>query len=162
MSDAAQLPKTKMLVNLMKCIYNDLEKEAAAGTFLTYSESEILSWGRNEPENDINQFNQLKRLFHQFCSGFKHIGFKEEMEWRLALHMLVEYPDVQLIQFRDDKTPYIRVPLRLKCQDSPLKRIVVGPSQNKDQIVVSLRLELAKMGIQGVEVVPSKIPYRNW
>jgi len=43
-----------------------------------------------------------------------------------------------------------------------LKRIIVGPSQDKDQIVVSLRLDLAKMGIQGVKVVPSKIPYRNW
>ncbi len=98
MSDAAQLPKTKILVGLLKCIYNDLEKEAVAGTYLTYSETEILSWGRNGPENDINQLKQLKRLFHQFCSGFKHIGFKEETEWRLALHMLVEYPDIQLRQ----------------------------------------------------------------
>src|SRR5208282_5068166 len=96
---------------------------------------------------------------------FKHVGFKEEKEWRLAFQMPVEHPDPDLIRFhpsRFGQTPHIEVPLRLKDQSSPLKRIVVGPSQRKDQVVVSLRLELAKLGIPGIEVVPSKIPYRNW
>jgi len=67
-----------------------------------------------------------------------------------------------LIQFRDGLTPYIKVPLKLKSLSPPLKQIVVGPSQNKGQIVDSLKLQLKKMNINGVEVVPSKIPYRNW
>jgi hypothetical protein len=42
------------------------------------------------------------------------------------------------------------------------ERIVVGPSPNKEQAVRWLKIAIAKMGIQGVEVVPSEIPYRNW
>jgi len=162
MSNAGELPKTGMLMNLLKCTYSDLEKEAAAGMFLGSSDIEVFHWGKNGPEVNIASLSPLKKLFHQFCSSFKHIGFKEEREWRLAFHMLVEHPALGLIQFRDGLTPYIKVPLKLKSLSPPLKQIVVGPSQNKGQIVDSLKLQLKKMNINGVEVVPSKIPCRNW
>ncbi len=140
-------------------------KQAVIGTVLGYGDEEIRGWGQNTGEQEINQLSQLKRLFHQFLSGFKHIGFKEEQEWRLVLQMLVKNPDLEIVKFRDGRfgrTPYIEVPLGLGGPASPLRRIVVGPSQNKEQSVHSLKTELAKAGIQDVEVVPSKIPYRNW
>jgi hypothetical protein len=39
---------------------------------------------------------------------------------------------------------------------------VVGPSEQKEQQVSLLQFRLQQMGLSKVEVVPSKIPYRNW
>jgi hypothetical protein len=110
-------------------------------------------------------FRELQTSFLNYSSQFKHEGFKEENEWRLVLYVLDGASRLNSIEFRDGpfgRTPFIKLPIGLKEPDSPLRRIVVGPSQNKEQIVFGLRLELVKMGIHGVEVVPSKIPYRNW
>jgi hypothetical protein len=171
-SAADELPKTNISVQLLNCTYSDLEKDAAAGTFVGYGDQEVLSWGKKGPDGNINNLSQMKRVFHQFSSRFKHIGFKEETEWRLAFHMLAGHADAGLLKFRDGRfgvTPYIEVPLRLKDCESPLKRIVVGPGPHKDDCVASVKMLLASKGIQlkskefpeGVDVVSSQIPYRN-
>jgi hypothetical protein len=95
---------------------------------------------------------------------FKHIGFAEEKEHRLVLQVPAEQTSLDLMKFRDGtfgRTPFIEVPLELQSQDSPLERIVVGPSQYMDQTVRSLEIELRKMGLSGIEVAASRIPYRN-
>jgi len=149
----------------LNCVYVDEFKQAGIDTVLGYGEEEIRKWKQSASEQDINQLSQWKQLFHQFLSGFKHIGFEEERECRLVLQMLAKNPELEIVKFRDGRfgrTPYVEVPIGLREQNSPLRRIVVGPSQNKEQTVQSLKIELAKMGIHGVEVVPSQIPYRNW
>jgi hypothetical protein len=96
---------------------------------------------------------------------FKHVGFKDEKEWRLVVHMSASAAGCDLTHFRDGafgRTPYVKIPLELKGPKSPLKSIVIGPSQNIDLTAAILRIELAKRGILGVEVATSKIPYRSW
>jgi len=110
-------------------------------------------------------FDPLRDEFREWCAMLKHEGFMEEREWRLACYVHEEVTDLKFVQFRDRQyghTPNIQVPLGLSDSDSPLKRIVVGPSQNQDQAVISLKIDLAKREISGVEVTLSQIPYRNW
>jgi hypothetical protein len=69
-----------------------------------------------------------------------------------------------LIEFREadgNRVPFLKLPLGLKEPDCPLKRIVVGPSPDKEQSVARLKIDLAKLGLKDVDVVPSQIPYRN-
>ena len=146
---------------MLKCSYSEYYKGAVTSCLSTW-DCQLMS--HLKEVTDLYGLTESQERLLEARSRFKDIGFKEENEWRLAFHTLTAEPHMELIQFRDGRfgrTPYIEVPLGLKDQDSPLKRIVVGPSPNKDQAVIGLGLELAKMGIHGVEVVPSKIPFRN-
>lgn len=163
---------------LSPCIYEEESKSYVVKTIITeHGESlKRIALARSKDHHHQSEqiiedhawrseFRKLQMNFLDFTSKFKHYGFKEEQEQRLVVYVLDRVSRRAPIEFRDGafgRTPYIKIPLGLKDENSPLKRIVVGPSQNKDQIVVSLKLELAKMGIKGVEIVPSQIPYRNW
>ena len=96
------------------------------------------------------------------CGIFKHIGFQEENEYRLIKWLFKHKPNTEKVCFRSQNIPYVEFPLHLTTENSPLRAIFVGPSANKDQAVDGLQLRLKQMGLFHVEVLPSKIPYRNW
>jgi hypothetical protein len=107
--------------------------------------------------------------FIEFGMFMKHRGFREEDEWRACF--IAE--DQTLCSFRESifgLTPYLTVGFDLGKAPWPLKRIVVGPGPHKDETVNGVKLLLESNGIKvriedskdGVEVVPSQIPYRNW
>lgn len=141
-------------IPLMKCLYGETEESrqeraAIVRTLVGFVDSKILE----------------KVL--EWSARFKNKAFYEEREWRFVLQMSKAERETNggRIEFHDGqfgRTPHIAIPLDLKGQDSPLERIVVGPAPDKEQVVARLRINLVQMGIRGVEVVPSKIPYRNW
>lgn len=143
-------------IPLMRCLYGETEeskeeRNAIIGTLVGYS----------------NMNSQILEKVLEWSARFKNNAFCEEREWRFVLQMSTEERESNggHIGFHDGRfgrTPHITVPLALKDQDPPLKRIVVGPAPNKEQAAARLRIELVQMGIHGVEVVPSQIPYRNW
>ncbi|MFY9854111.1 MAG: hypothetical protein WAK26_09575, partial [Terracidiphilus sp.] len=102
-------------------------------------------------------------LLMNFGAVFKHRSFREENEWRIALSTTTRASHLDSVGFREaDGVPFLKIPLSLKDQNCPLKRIVVGPSSSKEQSASILEINLKQMGIQNIEVAPSKIPYRNW
>jgi hypothetical protein len=99
--------------------------------------------------------------FVKFGMFMKHHGFREENEWRFTFIA----QDQASCSFREGAfglTPFLSIGLDLSKAPSPLKRVVVGPGPHRDEWVTTVRLMLAKCGISGVEVTPSRIPYRNW
>jgi hypothetical protein len=121
------------------------------------------------------------KYFIEEAARFKDMAFSEECEWRIVVHvnrqnLLDAHCSDQsspILHFRQGKygvTPYIELPLRLTSPESPLRKIIVGPSPNEEETVGGVKLLLESKGIKiktdespnGVEVVPSKIPYRNW
>lgn len=99
--------------------------------------------------------------FVEFGMFMKHHGFCEENEWRVTF--VAE--NQAMCSFRESAlglTPFLPMGIDLSRSPSPLKRIVVGPGPHKDEWVTTICLMLAKCSISGVEVVSSKIPYRNW
>lgn len=115
------------------------------------------------------------------AASFKDGSFSEENEWRivhfiardrlLLQHCLdLSAPIVQLRTGKFGITPYISLPLGLKTEKSPLKRIVIGPTAHMEDALVAVKLSLESKGLAvkgessdiGIEVIPSKIPYRNW
>ena len=102
----------------------------------------------------------------------KDPAFCDEREWRVA-KMCNETPSD--IMFRPGKSsliPYIAIPLPRSCDDgtSLIRRIVVGPSPKIDDAVAAVRMLLESQNYKirgsgeadGVEIVPSRIPYRDW
>jgi len=120
------------------------------------------------PAENKDFMNEVRRHaveMLQECSLYKHPAFWEEDEVRLLVSYVKDVSDSRVIRFRDGqlgKTPYLEIPLDLKGENAPLKKIVVGPSPNQDQFFTRLCIQLEKKQIRGVEVVRSVIPYRNW
>ncbi|MGA2205127.1 MAG: DUF2971 domain-containing protein [Terracidiphilus sp.] len=180
--------KTVLAVFLWQCVYSKEGKNEIERKITSVFEEKVemnlnafsQKWAHFSRENvEMGQLNREKRRqefreiafyplrdeFLRWCATLKHEGFNEEREWRLACYVHEEVTDLKFVQLRDRQyghTPNIQVPLGLSDSDSPLKRIVVGPSQNHEQAAISLGIELAKRGLKGVKVVPSQIPYRNW
>jgi hypothetical protein len=112
---------------------------------------------------------------------FKNPAFAEEKEWRIVVVPFGTSLQVKKtgdcagiqVKFRSGVvgiTPYIDLPLLLNTPESPLRRIVVGPTPHMEEAVRGVEMKLMDRGIRrkcrdypnGVEVVPSRIPYRNW
>jgi hypothetical protein len=102
----------------------------------------------------------------------KHIGFKEENEWRIVIvdEDGLTSKRTRFRQGRSTMIPYVEVSWRDNGLPNPIRRILVGPSPNKDEAkrAVEMLLERYRIPVKtedcpgGVEVVSSKIPYRNW
>ena len=143
-------------------VFGSLVLQLAKEDFLDF-ESLHNALNENEPKHDAMLTFLVDVLL--LCGIFKHVGFQEEHEYRLIKFLFRSKPNRDELHFRNGlfkNTPYIKIPLSLSSESSPLKAIVVGPSANKDQNAYGLKIRLREMGITSVEVVPSKIPYRNW
>ncbi len=110
---------------------------------------------------------------------FKNKAFFEEKEWRIVMLPSIFPEDRKRdgsklpVRFRCGTmgiTPYTEFPLGLRTPESPLRKIVVGPTPHMEQALNAIKMLLEDRGVRlkskdftdGVEVVPSQIPYRNW
>jgi hypothetical protein len=94
----------------------------------------------------------------------KHEGFHAEREWRIALIRKNSSPFIGL-KFRQLKSliaPYVPIPLKWDGCPIQIPRVVVGPAPRMDEAVDAVKFLLAKNGVAVSDVIPSKIPYRNW
>jgi hypothetical protein len=180
--------------DLLKCIYGDEEKlqfvqemgHVASARFsdLMVSGEPVPSWFRTDHPNPTQDYVRtsyylLKSLskgtaaFFTKAARIKHIGFREEAEWRVIFQAHHDWLFPDMVRFRHGQfgpTPFIEIPLGLtKPETSSLRRIVVGPSTHKEDTKHSVELLLRKHGIDvrrpgikdGVEVATSLIPYRS-
>ena len=96
---------------------------------------------------------------------FKSPAFKEENEWRFIYTIFQDYGAEQ-IEYRvlqGRLTPY--VPLTTWPPETierlPIRQIVFGPTLNRELTKRAVEGLLRKSGYKDVEVVGSRIPYRN-
>lgn len=102
----------------------------------------------------------------------KKPAFRDEHEWRIAKLYSGSSSDFLFRPGKSSLVPYISVPLPLLREDgsSLIRRIVVGPSPVIKDAVTAVKMLVEKKGymvagpgkIYGIEIIPSKIPYRDW
>jgi hypothetical protein len=95
------------------------------------------------------------------CGVLKHNGFQEENEYRLIKFVLRGNSSQECVCLEPESKPHIKIPLNLAGENSPLRAIFVGPSVNRDQAAIVLRIRLEQKGLSHVDVIPSDIPYRG-
>jgi hypothetical protein len=100
--------------------------------------------------------------------SIKHSAFRGENEWRLILtkpHKPMPHqrfrPGISTI------VPYIEAILNRDSNSNPpakyiIRRIVIGPTPNRDLSVRSLQALFTSVGHPEVQIDPSEIPYRHW
>ena len=160
---------------LLRCIYYDEEEERSLrdeikGLVTAYIE-EAAAAAKQPAGEGIQGFRTPAALAirHFLKLGkrsaiTKDNGFREEAEWRLAF-LLQQNSTVTDIEFRPGSSmpvPYLKVPLRLEDQVIGIHKVIVGPCPHPSEAIKSVQMLLEGEGFRGVEVVSSKIPYRNW
>jgi hypothetical protein len=93
----------------------------------------------------------------------KDASFEEEREWRIAD---LQDSTSNNVKFRSGPlgvTPYIDLDLTEGETRPPIRRIIVGPGENFAARRTAINMCLRKNGYdwKNIEVVPSKIPFRN-
>jgi hypothetical protein len=59
--------------------------------------------------------------------------------------------------------PHVEIPISFGKELPPaIEKIVVGPCPQPGEAVKAVQMLLDSKGIPDIEVIPSKIPYRNW
>jgi hypothetical protein len=176
---ASNLVKSIRLSGWLKpCIYKDddkirLAKDVITPAFSAYAEeiknvspscTSIRPFGdlTGNPMKAVKSAN-IHAIF--LYSVMKDASFNEECETRLSVQSVSGIADNSLIHFRDGKdgkVPYIEIPIGIRTTPTSLKKIVVGPSPDKEQVTERLKIQLDQMGLSHIKVIPSRIPFRNW
>jgi hypothetical protein len=92
------------------------------------------------------------------AAGLKHSAFSEEAEWRITLSGVMPR---DWMRFRMRKTllvPYIAFPLG-EGISGLIRKVVVGPHPHSEEVIKAVKKMIQSTDI---EVVGSRIPYRDW
>jgi hypothetical protein len=146
----------EMTFSFKRCLYGrspDEEEKIRAITTM---------WAHGVTTQNIDDYLPL-------FAFFKNQSFFEEQEWRFALLRLPDCKCEDPVVFhfgQFGQTPHVAVTLDFKSAGSPLERIVVGPSPDRDHAAEALKRYLKKNGIKkhgiaDVPVVVSGIPFRG-
>jgi hypothetical protein len=112
--------------------------------------------GENSPEEQYND------IFGRLCSllpKFKHLGFKDEREWRFVVQKSIKVEDLCFRAGRNRIVPYIE--LGKAEQLLPIISIRVGPGDDQELTALSISQLLKAKGHIGVKIDISDIPFRN-
>ncbi len=155
--------REKYSMRIGRCRYKKLEQNKIAKLIV----EQALQENRGLTEIDtIRQFGgYIGQILHQYAPIIKHNSFKDEQEWRVIIGPIS--PRNKCIDHRPGTSmliPYYKLSLKDEKGQLPLKRIVIGPTPHKKQSVSSVKGFLKNLGYpdNAVEVVPSKVPFRNW
>jgi hypothetical protein len=159
----------------MRCRYNDEKEEKClknnVESLVTSYIKEAISTKQSSAQSGIDGFKTPGAIALKYFLSIgmrsaitKDKAFREEAEWRLAFH-LNRNDTHSGLEFRTGRsmiTPYFKVLLQWEGQPIDIKEIIVGPCPHPHEAIRSVEMLLKNQGIQGVVVVPSQIPYRNW
>lgn len=136
-------------------IYSDDDYEFIFNNYLNDIIEFVISYLKEE-ELD-NPRNAILSMLHCF-TRYKDYGFKEEQETRVIATIL---SNNKKRYFRDkengEQIPYIK--LFDFNEPLPIKKIIVGPHKDKEARATWLKVKLASMGKDDIEVTVSKIPF---
>ena len=117
------------------------------------------SQGHDKPKADA-AVAWLCAEIAQLVPTFKNEGFHEEAEWRI----IAKEPKEQ-VKFRASSSylaPYVELEILTSTANTALREVIVGPNPNQSRCEASVRTLLKAIGLNGVKVKRSALPYNNW
>ena len=143
-------PAYLRIEDLNKCNYIDPNKiEIAEDAYKRAIEN---IFGQDKTWTDVKQ----AMLINKYASIYKHYKYEAEGEWRI-----VKNSTISKYRLGENRSliPYIEVNVPIDC----LSKIIVGPCQNYDKIIMDIKKFLWTKGVktENMNIIPSSIPYRN-
>lgn len=153
---------TKSYEIMARCIYGEKAIETELGSFLKLVKTGcFVALGGPQPSKEDNNHNRnalYNNIILSTCLGAKNDAYKHEQETRGVVHC----DDASKIKYRV-RNGYITPYVEIRVPKEALKKIVVGPTNNKMLTVQSIYhfLQINGYDINKIDVVSSKIPYRG-
>jgi hypothetical protein len=163
-------------IRLSKVIYDDELKSDYTKGIITNVLSEVeadlrkgIPYSEDHFDDIIKHIISPMRLYFSF---FKHQSFSSEKEIRMIYQEKNE-TDFDNLHFRTSKMgliPYYRSnefilydedKKRCLAKNLPLEKITIGPTKYFTEITRSVSIYLQKMGYSDIEIVQSKVPFRE-
>ena len=122
-------------------------------------DSIVISESSRSQITDIDAYKDFdNNIILSTCLGAKNEAYKHEQETRGVVHC----DDASKIKYRV-RNGYIAPYVEIRVPKEALKKIVVGPTNNKMLTVQSIYhfLQINGYDINKIDVVSSKIPYRG-
>lgn len=122
-------------------------------------------WIEKFSEKMIDHEKMIREINVSICKLapiIKDESFIEEQEWRLVSSATGKEKNMAFREGMFSLIPYLNFNLRDKDYKDCITKIVVGPSPHTDLAVNSLSMFLKQNKLPNVEIVTSRIPYRNW
>ena len=138
-------------INFTRCDYIDPSIKDDINSFTKNITQNFKGLSNNSLE-DIPQFQYHALTLGTLLFGVKHIDFQEEHEYRIFYYLY------NVVPFKNkDGDPYIK----FLFNPEHIKRIVIGPSNQQDEIYKDILnfLEQNNLEYKHVELYRSKIPY---
>jgi hypothetical protein len=96
-------------------------------------------------------------------------AFRAEREWRIARFSYGPPEDIRFRPGQSSLVPYVAIDLPIGPTQSMIRRVVVGPTPRIEEAMAAAKLLLQSKGFKiagpdslGIEISPSKVPFRNW
>lgn len=103
------------------------------------------------------KYEELRSRVSSLLPRFKHIGFKDEREWRFAIQRKVELPALRFRVARNKIVPYIVI--GDGAEPLPITSVRIGPGPDQLLTAKSVQVFLQANG-HDVPVRTSEVPFR--
>lgn len=136
-------------IDIIKCLYFHPSS--------TIEESVVANVYDRLVNTELDTITKAGYIVNGFRYGltYKHNAYESEKEHRLIISKLPYDKDIKF--YEGTLKPYIEYPIDIKR----LKRIVVGPCLNPDEMKTKLTQIMKYKGIYEVNIETSEIPYRG-
>lgn len=148
---------------LAPCLYKENDQLELVQAIVGLVLEENLERDRKQEKVYLPRGGNLCAYLHRYAPILKDKAFSVEEEWRIISHPLA--CTFERFSYRSGNSmiiPYYRIPLTTESGQINIKEVVVGPTPHIKQSVNSVHSFLVKHDLRDVEVIPSKVPYRNW
>lgn len=122
-------------------------------------------WLQKYSDQMVDHGKMIEEINASICKLapiIKDESFIEEQEWRLVSSATGTEEAMAFREGAFSLIPYLNFKITDENSKDCIKKIVVGPSPHTDLAVNSLAMFLKKYKVPGVDVVTSRIPFRNW
>lgn len=132
----------------------------------------------NPPLAFVQRAQDALPAFVQCVSRYKHRGFKEENEVRIvAMPLPQEYRTQEYLQLAEQDAVRLKPDKKREFREKngelipfielfnspdivlPIEKIIVGPHKEKEGRAAALHIMLRNIGIEGIDITVSDIPY---
>jgi len=103
------------------------------------------------------KYQELRSRVSSLLPRFKHIGFKDEREWRFVIQRMVELPELNFRVARNKIIPYIVI--GNGTEPLPITSVRIGPGPDQLLTAKSVQVFLNANG-HDVPVKTSEVPFR--
>lgn len=161
----------KRRFEVVRCIYSDLQKDAAMNKLMiegialcksiggTADEWQTLTYSvPDRYERFMPAIKEFSGKFYRLAARIKHSAFEAEDEVRLVSMENVNLDNRDFRVSGTLLTPFYR--LRLNDKYLPVKQVYVGPSREQDLNLIAAYDFLRSKGIKAM-ISESQVPFRN-